>query len=55
MTIKRILFTGGSGKALVNELVRLHPFHKVVLIRRRRVDYENAEMKQLVRLNRLEF
>lgn len=40
--------TGESGKALVKELVRLKPFHKVVLIGRRRVDYDNAELKQLV-------
>ena len=44
--------TGEAGKALVKELVRLRPFHKVVLIGRRRVDYENTELKQLVRLNR---
>lgn len=39
--------TGEAGKALVKELVRLRPFHKVVLIGRRRVDYENTELKQL--------
>ncbi|GAU97016.1 hypothetical protein RvY_08379 [Ramazzottius varieornatus] len=39
---------GGTGNALVRKLVRLKPFHKVVLIGIRRVEYDDPELRQLV-------
>jgi oxidoreductase len=40
--------SGESGKALVKELVRLRPFERIVLIGRRKLEYQDEELRQLV-------
>jgi oxidoreductase len=40
--------SGESGKALIKELIRLKPFERVVLIGRRKLDYQDEELRKLV-------
>ena len=40
--------SGATGSALVRELIRLKPFERVVLIGRRKLDYQDYELQQLV-------
>ncbi|OQV13359.1 putative Oxidoreductase HTATIP2 [Hypsibius exemplaris] len=39
--------SGESGKALLKQLIKLKPFERIVLIGRRKLDYEDEELKQL--------
>ena len=39
-------YTGESGKALLNELVKNKYFHKIILVGRRKVDYTDAEYRE---------
>ncbi|XP_055343360.1 oxidoreductase HTATIP2-like [Paramacrobiotus metropolitanus] len=39
--------SGESGKALLKEVVRLKPFARIVLISRRKLEYEDEELKKL--------
>ena len=41
-------YTGATGKTLVTELVKSKRFEKVVLIGRRKVEYDSAELQNLV-------
>ncbi|XP_055340455.1 oxidoreductase HTATIP2-like [Paramacrobiotus metropolitanus] len=39
--------SGESGKALLKELIKLKPFSRIVLISRRKLEYEDEELKKL--------
>ena len=41
-------YTGATGKALVKDLVMTKRFEKVVLIGRRKVEYDDEEFQNLV-------
>ena len=48
LTVGILGYTGESGKALTNELLKLNLFKQVVLIGRRKVDYPDDLHKQAV-------
>ena len=44
-------YTGESGKALLNELIKSNQFKKIILVGRRSIEYTDSEYKKKTVLN----